>query len=139
SIQPRSRNRCTKGVTNELQTKGVVAPKKLITGTLSDFCARAACGHATPKAVIPSMKARRRIAAPKAQGLCGPCYGVSQLQQGFTTGGMGSDRHFAQQQSPGPNVRYGSQADILEGLCDVRFTPKSGHQITVRPCPLRTR
>jgi hypothetical protein len=40
------------------------------------------------------MKARRRIAAPKAQGLCGPCYGLTQLQQGFAHGGMGSDRHF---------------------------------------------
>ena len=34
------------------------------------------------------------------------------LQQGFTTGGMGSDRHFAWQQSLGPNVRFGSEGDI---------------------------
>jgi hypothetical protein len=59
--------------------------------------ARATSGHATPKAAIPSMKARRRIAAPKAQGLCGSRYGLTRLQQGFATGGMGSDRHFAQQ------------------------------------------
>jgi hypothetical protein len=25
------------------------------------------------------------------------------------------------------NVRFGSEADILKGLPDVRFTPKSGH------------
>src|SRR6516225_7959221 len=30
------------------------------------------------------------------------CYGLKQLQQGFTTGGMGSDRHFAPRQSSGP-------------------------------------
>jgi len=28
------------------------------------------------------------------------------------TGGMGSDRRFAQQQSSGLNVRFGSKADI---------------------------
>jgi CheY-like chemotaxis protein len=37
------------------------------------------------------------------------------LQQGFTTGGMGSDRHFAWQQSSGPNVRDR----------DVGFVPKA--------------
>jgi len=57
-------------------------------------------------AVIPSIKVRRRIAATKAQSLCGLCFGMTQLQQGFTTGGMGSDRHFAWQQSSGPNVRF---------------------------------
>jgi hypothetical protein len=73
------------------------------------------------------MKVRRRIAAPKAQGLCGPCYGLTQLQQGFTTGGMGSNRHFAQQQYSGSNVRFGSKADIAGCLINVRFTPESGH------------
>src|SRR5262249_44416657 len=97
-----------------------------ITG-IADCCARAASGHATPKAAIPSMKVRRRIAAPKAQGLCGPCYGLTQLQQGFTTGGMGSNSHFAQQQSSGPNVRFGSKADIAASPINVRFTPKSRH------------
>ena len=37
---------------------------------------------------------------------------MAQLQQGFPTGGMGSARHFAWQQSAGPNVRFGSKADI---------------------------
>ena len=32
---------------------------------------------------------------------------LQRLQQGFTVGGMGSDRHIAQQQSSGPNVRFG--------------------------------
>jgi hypothetical protein len=51
------------------------------------------------------------------------------LQQGFTTGEMGSDRYFAWQQPSGPNVRFGSKADI--GTCprDVRFTvPKADIQ-----------
>jgi len=38
---------------------------------------------------------------------------------------MGSDRHFAQQQSSGPNVRFGSKADIGGRLGNVRFTPKA--------------
>jgi hypothetical protein len=51
------------------------------------------------------------------------------LHQGFATGGMGSDRHFAQQQSSRPNVRFGSKADIGETATDVRFTPKSRHAL----------
>jgi len=38
-----------------------------------------------------------------------------ETQQGFTTGGMGSERHFAWQQSSEPNVRFGSKADIKVG------------------------
>jgi hypothetical protein len=41
------------------------------------------------------MKSRRRIAFTKA----GTTPIKTQLQQGFAIGGMGSDRHFAQQQS----------------------------------------
>src|SRR5436305_14164601 len=37
---------------------------------------------------------------------------------------------------PRVNVRFGSEADISACLSDVRFTPKSGHQITVQPSPL---
>ena len=37
---------------------------------------------------------------------------LTQLQQGFATGGMGSDRQFAWQQSSRPDVRFGSKADI---------------------------
>jgi hypothetical protein len=33
-------------------------------------------------------------------------------------------------------VRFGSKADIAYCQADVRFTPKSGHQITVHPSPL---
>jgi hypothetical protein len=35
------------------------------------------------------MKSHRRIAAPKAQSLCGLCFGTTQLQQGFVADGMG--------------------------------------------------
>src|SRR6516164_11447699 len=41
---------------------------------------------------------------------------------------MGSDRHFAWQQSSGPNVRLGSITDIEAFPRDVRFTPESGHR-----------
>jgi hypothetical protein len=34
------------------------------------------------------------------------------LQQGFATDEMGSDRHFAWQQSSEPNVRFVPKADI---------------------------
>jgi hypothetical protein len=54
-------------------------------------------GHVTNPLLANITKSRRRIAAPKAQGLCGPCCGTTQLQQGITTRGMGSDCHFAQQ------------------------------------------
>jgi hypothetical protein len=40
------------------------------------------------------MKSRRRIAAPKAQSLCGLFYGMSQLQPGINPG-MGSALPFA--------------------------------------------
>jgi len=33
----------------------------------------------------------------------------------------------------------GPKADILEGLCDVRFTPKSGHRLSELRCPLCAR
>ena len=34
------------------------------------------------------------------------------------------------------NVRFGSKADISECPRDVRFTPKSGHWLSVSQCPL---
>ena len=34
------------------------------------------------------------------------------------------------------DVRFGSGADILGGLRDVRFTPKSGHWLNASGCPL---
>jgi len=52
---------------------------------------------------------------------------MSQLQQGITTGGIGTDSHFAQQQSSGLNVRFGSKADIRVRWRNVRFASKSGH------------
>ena len=49
---------------------------------------------------------------------------------------IGADRHFAWQQSLGPNVRFGSLADIEAPPSDVRFTPRSGHWNSVSKCPL---
>ena len=37
------------------------------------------------------------------------------------------------------NVRFGSQADIIAGLGDVRFTPESGHQMRALEFPLSAR
>jgi hypothetical protein len=54
------------------------------------------------------------------------------------TGGMGSDRHFARQQSSGPNVRFGSEADIATVYLNVRYTPESGHS-SAQPTILRPR
>src|SRR5690348_17338023 len=34
------------------------------------------------------------------------------------------------------HVRLGSKADIEERPSDVRFTPKSGHRLSLSPCPL---
>src|SRR5262249_4354920 len=97
-------------------------PSKPITG-IADCWALAASGrhNATlPRSVI---KSRRRIAFTNAR----TTPNRTRLQQGFPTGGMGSDRHFAWQQSSGPNVRFGSKADIARYQADVRFTPISGH------------
>ena len=64
---------------------------------------------------------------------------MMRLQRGFIIGGMGSDRHFVWQQSSGPNVRFGSKADVGERLDDVRFTPKSGHWNSIEECGLMQR
>src|SRR5262249_47925176 len=106
---------CKNAAVHVLCAAAVPEPSKPMVASFAPCCARTASGHATPKAAIPSMKARRRIAAPKARCLCGPCYGLTQLQQGFTTSGMG------------PNVRFGSEADIEMPPADARFTPESGH------------
>ena len=121
SIQPSSPSRCTKAATRWLSTEGVVAPKSPMVGNLAACCARAVSGQA---AVPPTnvMKSRRRIAFTEA----GTTPNRTQLQQGFATGEMGFSQ-FARQQSLGPNVRFGSKADIAERWTDVRFTPKSGH------------
>jgi len=49
---------------------------------------------------------------------------------------MGSHCHFAWQQSSGPNVCFGSLADIHGGWRDVRFAPESGHRLSLSQCPL---
>src|SRR6516164_1303380 len=105
-------------------------------GSFPACCAPAVSGHEAADPAINLMKSRRRVAAPKAQSLCGLCFGTTQLQQGFPPGGMGFDCHFAWQQSSGPNVRFGSKADIAACLINVRFTPKSGHWNLVAQCPL---
>src|SRR6516165_7427685 len=46
------------------------------------------------------------------------------LQQGFATGGIGSNGHCACQQSSGPNVRFGSKADIGAGRASCPLYPQ---------------
>jgi hypothetical protein len=92
---------------------------------IAGCCARVISGHEAADPAITFMKSRRRIAFTKA----GTTPNRTRLQQGFPIGGMGSDRHFAWQQSSGCNVGFGSKADIGWPLINVRFTPpKSGHQ-----------
>src|SRR6516165_7064296 len=78
----------------------------------SGCCARASSGHEVADPAITLMKSRRRIAFTKA----GTTPNRTRLQQGFTTGGMGSEHHFVRQQSSGPNVRFVPKADIRSGL-----------------------
>src|SRR5262249_24760450 len=70
------------------------------------FCARALSGQTVAVPAIPLMKSRRRIAFTKA----GTTPNRTRLQQGFATGGMGSDHHFARQKFSEPNVRFGWRA-----------------------------
>ena len=80
---------------------------------------------------------RRSIPAPTARGLCGPCVGMTQLERRFTTGGMGSNSHFAWQQSSGPNVRFGSkEADIGKVRLMSALPPKADILDVIPPnCP----
>jgi hypothetical protein len=47
------------------------------------------------------------------------------------TGEMWFKGQFAQQAIVSPHVRFGSEADIGADAIDVRFTPKSGHWLSV--------
>jgi hypothetical protein len=58
------------------------------------------------------MKARRPIAAPKAQGLCGPCCGLVVITAGILRAVEWGRTVISWQQSLRPNVGYGSLADI---------------------------
>src|SRR6516225_9922202 len=58
-------------------------------GSLPACCAPAASGQAAGDPTITLMKSRRRIAFTKAR----TTPNRTRLQQGFTPGGMGSDRH----------------------------------------------
>jgi len=72
------------------------------------------------------MKARRRIAASKAQGLRGPCYGMPQLQQGFTTGemGLGVSLHGSNPEQPMSAL---GQMQTLQCVCAMSaLPPKDG-------------
>jgi hypothetical protein len=96
-------------------------------------CARAASDHARDEEATALIKSRRRIAFSEAQD----CADLRlQLQQGFATDEMGFwvSLHGC---NPEPLMSgFGSKADIGARLDHVRFTPKSGHWLSVSGCPL---
>jgi hypothetical protein len=49
---------------------------------------------------------------------------------------QGFSDQFVRQQSCIAHVRFGSKADIVKSLDDVRFTPESGRQLSALGCPL---
>src|SRR5262249_16028357 len=106
-IHPSSSNRFSNAAVHGAHTAGVAAPKNPMVGSRPVRCARADNGHAA--APRSTMNSRRRIAPPKAQD-----YGDLKvgLEQGFGNDEMGFRGQFARQQSSGPNVRFGSKADI---------------------------
>ena len=59
SIQPKSRNRCTKAATHWLQAEGVVVPRNPIVGSFPGCCARAASGHDAAAPLTMVMNSRR--------------------------------------------------------------------------------
>jgi len=95
-----------------------VQPPMLLPGPIAGFLVEQ---HAATKTAIPSIKLRRCTAAPKAQSLCGLCFGMTQLQQGITTCGMGSPLSFC-------------AAAILRTECPLWV--KSRHRSTIGPCTL---
>jgi hypothetical protein len=61
---------------------------------------------------------------------------MTQLKLGFATGGTGSNDQFALQKSRTADVRFGSGTDITVGPINVRYSPKSGHRLSVSPTML---
>src|SRR5499427_9006707 len=113
SCQPNCCSACTNAASQAWPCSASVFISTPMRRIRSGCCARAGSGNAAADPAIPWMKSRRRIAAPRLRAVR-TCFGMSQLQQGITTGGMGSECHFAQQQSSGLNVRFGSKAGIMQ-------------------------
>src|SRR5262249_18277094 len=61
SIQPSSRNRCTKAAIRWLSVGSVAAPKYPMVGSFAGCCARAASGHATAAPPTSVMNLRRLV------------------------------------------------------------------------------
>jgi len=64
SIQPSSRNRCTRAATHWLAAEGLAAPRKPIVRNLPGCCACPASGHAAAAPLRIEMNSRRLIASP---------------------------------------------------------------------------
>jgi len=84
-------------------------------------------GRTVAEPTIPLMKSRRRIAALKAQSLCGLCFGIDAITAGICDRRNGVPGQVARQQFRAADIRFVPAADIPRGSTDVRFTPQIGH------------
>jgi hypothetical protein len=107
----------------------------------SSCCVSAGRGQAAAELATTLMKSRRRIASPKGSRSASTIAYGTRLQQGFATGGMGSDPSFCVATICGPecplwvnNGHSRSQmpmsalppkADINRRQLDIRFMPKA--------------
>src|SRR5262249_46697921 len=82
---------------------------------------RTAIGHPMAPA-IPLTKSRRRIASPQCS------------EKGIIVAGQTGRLEVVK--TALSNVRFGSKVDIAQCETNVRFTPKSGHWLSVSGCPL---
>jgi hypothetical protein len=73
------------------------------------------------------MKSRHRTASPRLGTT--PDFGLqfTRSNHEIETSEMGFNGQFALHRFPAARVGFGSKADILPCLSNVRFTPKSGH------------
>jgi hypothetical protein len=96
-------------------------------------CARATNGNAAVKTAIPSMKARRRIAAPKAQDYIRDLRSMKWDSETSCTAAILS------------HVRFGSKVYIARDELNVRFTPQKrtwisrGVMSALSPCASKLR
>src|SRR5262249_55030481 len=91
SIQPKSRNRCTKAATHWLQAEGVVVPRNPMVGSFPACCARATSGHAAapPRSEMNSRRCVSTLAEFIAYAK------VNQKKMQFGSAGAGSINQMA--------------------------------------------
>src|SRR5215469_17072072 len=120
--QPSSRRRVTKAAVHELQTVAS-APSTPIRRSPPTCCAYAAMGHVPTRPQTILINSRRSIEGPLPP------------PQGNILNGLVAVTCVTPHRGV-PHVRFGSKADIGVTLCNVRFTPKSGHSLSELGCLL---